>query len=126
MGKFSKYSTTVQPKERPWKIHPVWRGIGCLFIILIPIVSYAGSVLLINANLKNRWVPIPREFIGPPGYELLYSQLGVTILLSIFGYMVFVIFYSMIYRVVGPPQRGPLDAPPIRRKTVKSRGKKRR
>ena len=116
MGKFTKYSTAVQPKERPWKIHPVWQGIGCLMMILIPVISYAGAVLLVDANIKNGWVAIPREFIGPQGNPLLYTQLGIAVLLSLFGFMLFVIVYSLLYRAVGPPVRGPMDAPPIRRR----------
>jgi len=123
MGKFSKYSTVAKPKERPWKIHPIWQGIGCLMVVLIPIISYAGSVLLVEANLKNRWLPIPQEFIGPSGQELLYIHIGITVLLAMFGYMFFVILYSFVYRYIGPPQRGPLDAPPVRRKVVKTRKK---
>ena len=116
MGKFSKYSTAVQPKEPPWKMHPVWQGIGCLMMVLIPVLSYAGAVLLVEANVKNGWVAIPREFIGPKDYPLLYTELGVTVLLSLFGFMFFVIIYSLMYRMVGPSRQSPLDAPPIRRR----------
>ena len=124
MGKFTKFSTVVEPKKRPWKIHPIWRGIGCVIIILIPIISYAGSVLLVDANLKNRWLPIPREFIGPAGMEMLYIQIGVTILLILSGYIFIVFLYSILYRSLGPPQKGPLDAPPVRRRRVNSRSKR--
>jgi hypothetical protein len=126
MSKFSRFETTVRPKERPWSIHPIWQGIGCLMMVLIPLMSYAGAVLLVKANLQYRWVPFPREFIGPPGRPLLYGQLGVTVLLSMFGFLVFVIVYSIIYRFVGPPKYGPTDAPPARRRNVRSTSKKRK
>lgn len=116
MGKFTKYSTVVQPKIRPWKIHPIWQGIGCLMVVLIPVVSYAGAVLLVNANNVNNWVTIPKDFIGPQGNPLLYTQIGVTVLFSLFGFAFIVILYSLLYRFIAPPQRGPLDSPPIRRK----------
>ncbi len=116
MGKFTRYSGVVQPKKRPWKIHPIWQGIGCLMMVLIPLISYAGAVLLVDANIKNGWVEIPPEFIGPPNYPLLYTQLGATVLLSLFGFIIFVIIYSLVYRLIGPPTLGPMDAPPIRRK----------
>ncbi len=116
MSKFSRFDTTVRPQKRPWSIHPVWQGIGCLMMVLIPIISYAAAVILVDANIQNRWVPIPPEFIGPPGRPLLYSQLGVTVLLSMFGFIIFVIFYTILYRVTGPPRLGPTDAPPIRRR----------
>ena len=125
MSKFSRFETTARPKERPWSIHPIWQGIGCLMMVLIPLMSYAGAVLLVDANLQYRWVPFPREFIGPPGRPLLYSQLGVTVLLSMFGFMVFVIIYSIIYRFVGPSKYGPTDAPPVQQRKVRSTKRRR-
>jgi hypothetical protein len=116
MGKFSQYETTVRKPKAPWKIHPIWQGIGCLMMLIIPGMSYAASVLLVEANLKNNWIPFPRELYGPPGYPFLYGQLGVTVILSILGFLIFVIVYSLIYRMIGPPQLGPTDAPPIKRK----------
>jgi hypothetical protein len=125
MGKFSQYEVTVRKPKAPWRIHPIWRGIGCLMMIIISGISYAGSVILVDANLKNSWLPFPREFYGPPGNPLLYAQIGVTVLLSILGYLIFVIFYTLIYRLIGPPPLGPTDAPPIKitgkRKPRKSR-----
>ena len=115
MGKFSQYETAVRKPEAPWKIHPICQGIGCLMMIIIPGMSYAGAVLLVEANLKNNWLPFPREFYGPPGHPLLYGEIGVTVLLSILGYLIFVIIYAIVYRFVGPPKLGPTDAPPIRR-----------
>lgn len=125
MGKFSHYETAVRKPRAPWKIHPIWRGIGCLMMIIIPAISYAGSVILVEANLKNRWLPFPREFYGPPTHPFLYAQIGVTVILSIFGFLVFVILYSLLYKAFGPPKYGPTDAPPIKRKGGKKRIKSR-
>lgn len=121
MGKFSHYEKTVRKPQAPWKIHPIWQGIGCLMMIIIPAISYAGSVLLVDANIKNRWIPFPKEFLGPATNPHLYAEIGVTVLLSILGYLIFVIIYSIVYKFVGPPKLGPTDAPPIR----KSGGNKR-
>jgi hypothetical protein len=73
-------------------------------------------VLLVEANFKNNWLPFPREFYGPPKYPRLYGEIGVTILLTILGYLVIVILYSIVYRIIAPSQYGPTDSPPIRRK----------
>ena len=35
-------------KRRPWKVHPVWRGIGCFMAILIPIMAWAGAIVMIS------------------------------------------------------------------------------
>jgi len=124
MGKFSNYSSAVrQPKAR-WKIHPIWQGIGCIMMVIIPLVSYAGAVILVEANNKNFWVPFPKEFYGPAGNPYLYAEIGVTVLLSMFGYLFIVICYTIVYRFVGPPRYGPTDAPPPKRtrsKRIKGR-----
>ncbi len=118
MGKYDKYNPRSRARERPWTIHPVWRGIGCIMVILIPIMAYAGSVLLVQMNLEKRWLPAPAQlmqtvsipYLGSfPG---LYANLLVTVLLSLVGFSVLTAIYSIVYRMFGPPQYGPLDAPP--------------
>lgn len=124
MGKFTQYSSTVQKPKSPWKIHPIWQGIGCLMMVIIPLISYAGAVILVEANNKNHWIPFPKEFYGPASNPTLYVEIGVTVLLSMFGYLFFVILYSIIYRYAGPPRYGPTDAPPTTRtksKRIKGR-----
>jgi hypothetical protein len=118
MGKYDKFNPTVHAAERPWEIHPIWRGIGCLMGVLIPIIAYAASVLLVEANMTEGWVPAPFELIqtvevpmiGP--VEHLFANLIVTVLLSLVGFGLLTILYSILYSVVGPPRYGPLDAPP--------------
>jgi len=110
MGKFSKYDSPVKMKSKPYKIHPIWQGIGCLLLILIPIMSYAGGVLFVGANLRNKWVPMPPELYGPPSSPGMYGYLAVAVILSLFGFIVFVIFSSILYRFIGPKKT--MDAPP--------------
>jgi len=118
----SKYKIYEQPrKEHPWKIHPVWRGIGCVMLVLIPLMAYAGASLLMEANAHNHWVPVPREFRGPAQYPYLYAHLGVTLLVSMIGFVVMVIIYSLVYRFAGPPRYGAQDAPPPRKSSRRRR-----
>jgi hypothetical protein len=118
MGKFSKYSSTRHIKERSYKIHPVWQGIGCIMMVLIPVMSYAGATLLVVANARNRWVPMPPEFYGPRSNPGLYGELFVAVLLSVLGYLGFVIFYSIMYKTMAPKQT--VDAPmPKKRKKMR-------
>ena len=44
-------SVRRQEKPRPWRVHPIWRGIGCVMIVLIPIISYAiGDIVTTNVE----------------------------------------------------------------------------
>jgi hypothetical protein len=106
-------------KPRPWDIHPVWRGIGCLLIILLPILAYAGAVLLVRENLQRRWVVIPPELVGsfviPYLGRVFFADLAMAFVLLILGFAFLTVVYAFIYRLFGPPRYGPLDAPPPRR-----------
>jgi hypothetical protein len=127
MAKYDKYSAQSRMTERPWKIHPIWQGIGCLMLILIPIMSYAGAVLLVQANAEQGWLPMPRELSQSVVIPLLgsvksfYAVAIMTVLLMIIGFGVITILYSIIYSMVGPPRLGPLDAPPVRRSPSKKK-----
>jgi hypothetical protein len=127
MSKYSSYSRRASAKPRPWRVHPIWRGIGCIFMIIVPIMSYAGAILLVQWDAKTRWIPIPKEFartitIPFVDWRIRYfgANLIVTLVLAMVGFAVLMSLYALVYRAVGP-QRSPLDAPPIRRKTRRSR-----
>lgn len=121
MTRYDKFSPRSRMPKRPWTVHPVWRGIGCFMMILIPVMAYAGAVLLVQENYKRGWLPMPRElsrviFIPMLGsFPNLLAYLLVALVLSLVGFGLFTALYSMIYSMVGPSQYGPLDVPPISR-----------
>ena len=114
--------------EKKDKIHPVWRGIGCLLIFIIPIISFAVSVLLVEEGLPQRYIPLTRDLAAlqnVPGFgpqPLLYVLI-VTGVISVLGFVVMTVLYSIIYSFTGRSRYGPLDAPAkdFKRKTRKSR-----
>ena len=127
MAKYDKYSAQSRMPERPWKIHPIWRGIGCLMLILLPIMAYAGAVILVRANADQRWLPVPRELAQTVAIPVIgsisnfYAVVIVTVLLMIIGFGVITLLYSILYSMIGPPRLGPLDAPPVRRSPPKKK-----
>lgn len=116
-----KYKMQQPVKERPWRIHPIWRGIGCLLMVVIPIMAYAGAVLLVQANQELGWVTMPPEtlttvnvpFVGP--VTNLYAILVTAVLLMMVGFGIMVILYGLLYRMMGVGE-SPLDAAPVRNK----------
>lgn len=118
MTKYEKFNPRASAPKRPWEIHPVWQGIGCIMLILIPIMAYAGAVLLVQANLEYHWVPMPASLsrtVSIPNIgevEYLYLNLLVAAVLALVGFALLVALYAFIYRIVGPPRLGPLDADP--------------
>lgn len=115
----TKYDPTYQPKSRRTIIppaHPVWRGIGCFLLILLPIIAFAGAKILVEANTRQRWIQMPTElkgsFIVPMIGRVMYADLAVMVILIVIGFAVITVAYSIIYRIIGIPRYGPLDSPP--------------
>jgi hypothetical protein len=116
MSKYNQSYLRSTSKPRPWSIHPIWRGIGCILIILIPILSFAAAKLLVQENLQQKWVQIPDELKGsidvPSLGQILYADLAVTVILLVIGFGLLTIVYALIYRIFGPSPYGPMDVPP--------------
>jgi hypothetical protein len=137
MGKYSSVRRAPQ-KPRDRGVHPIMRGIGCVMMIVVPILSYGVAVLLVNYGATRGW-PIPPEWFGPPTIHplllkvqglqsLLYWLRGQTnleaylifaIVITIIIGVVIIMFYGYVYAIFGPPAYGPQDAPPIKGRKVK-------
>ncbi len=137
MGKYSGSSRKVV-KAKPEGEHPIWRGIGCIMMLIIPVISIAAGVETVNYGLANGWT-IPYQLLGTPELpEFFYKSSG---LMTIFGplttlqnfyahaalsfiYMVTLggvisVLYAIVYRAIGPSRYGPTDAPPPKIRTKK-------
>ena len=123
MTKYDKYVQRRSKKKRPWKVHPIWRGIGCILIIISPIIAYSMAHLLVNMNADAGWFYIPRELsqtvkIPVPGMSIrvpyLYAKLILTFVTLVLGSGLLMILYAIIYQFIGPSRYGPLDAKPVR------------
>jgi hypothetical protein len=113
MGKYQSYMRQPErKKEAP--IHPVWRGIGFILMIMIPIMSYAGTLVLLDANRQQGWISIPPNLLAPGPEPLLYVKIIVTVFLMILLFGIFSLLTFIIYRIFAPPRYGPFDAPPVR------------
>jgi hypothetical protein len=120
MGKFDRYEARQVKQEKVHKIHPVWRGIGCLMIIIIPVMAYAAADVFLQAapglGLFPRSSDIYRNI--DLGFYVAPISLGMvvfTILFAMVGFLLFSVLYSIVYRMAGPPRYGPTDAPPPKR-----------
>jgi hypothetical protein len=126
-----KYQSGVRRNE-PGKAAtpPIWRGIGCLLIVLTPIVSFAAANLSMPFFQDHGFVPsqllvTPRTpdwlFVSPVlarAFQYLLARPGIlaTLVLT-FVYILFIsglftLLYAYMYRLAAPSRYGPLDAPP--------------
>jgi len=139
MGRSTGTSSQNQSSaKKHQETHPIWRGIGCLMILIIPAISIAAGNLTVNYAIAHRW-PIPIQFLGfmhLPDY--FYSTAGLRTILNplsaipnfyansavAFLYMlvlsgVISLIYATVFRMVGPSRYGPTDAPPSKFKATK-------
>ncbi len=137
MGKYTSYA---RKKETPRQtgVHPVMRGIGCILIIVVPILAYGISMLVVDYGTKQNW-PIPKTWYGQiPVHPLLWKIQGLTpilhflqaqnnleanliftaVLILVIGGVLSLV-YGYIYTIFGPPKYGPMDAPPIKGRKIK-------
>jgi len=108
-------------------VHPIWRGIGCLLILIIPIIAFATSIILVNAGIPQQFFPLTRDLANmvyvPVFNETipLYYVLIITALLTLLSYIGLTVVYSFVFRMGSGSRYGPYDSPPIKRKVKKSR-----
>jgi len=137
MAKFSKYQTPKKEAERD--LHPVWRGIGCLLWIIVPVMAYASAVLIVNALAAAGMIPagllgsipFPDWVFKTPFLALLARFIdsldNILAILVFFVAMLVVLtgifwtLYAWVYQMAGPPRYSALDAPPAGKATKKSR-----
>lgn len=133
-----RYKTTIRKSPRgPREPGPIWRGIGCLLIVIVPVLSYAAAVVTMPFFLERGL--IPRDLLFTPQIPswlwyapvlaqiiqflfvryAIYAALLLTFLyiLVISGF--FSLLYAVMYRIAGPSRFGPLDAPPPKIKVKK-------
>jgi hypothetical protein len=106
-------------KKRP-EIHPIWRGVGFILMVITPFMAYAGARLLLDENTKSGWAQIPAQFYFPnfPIPDIAVVAF-VTLILWIAFYAVLSLFTFLLFRMFGPPRYSGTDLPPISRKIHK-------
>ena len=125
-NKYAKFENARAVKERPWQVHPIWRGIGCIMLIVIPIMAYLGGGILIEQGVIGAiGVPFPEDFLYPLidtpilGFYISKLILLVAVSLTLIGFAALMIIYAVMYSALGPARYGPLDVEPIHYKPKK-------
>jgi cytochrome bd-type quinol oxidase subunit 1 len=108
------YSTNSDKKDNSSKqpVHPVWSGIGCALMIILPIISYiAGDYFVSNAELY-KWVVIPPELVKDifKDHLILVKLLYTAIFIAIM-YLLLIVITVFVNKFFGPSRYGPYDIP---------------
>jgi hypothetical protein len=135
-GTSSQRESSVKQARGP---HEIWRGIGCLMILVIPAMSIAAGSETVKYMIKNHSNMVPyqlRGFLQLP--DVFYKSSGlltifypITKIQNFYGiavvsliYMLLIsglisVIYAAVYGMVGPSRYGPTDAPPPKIKITK-------
>jgi quinol-cytochrome oxidoreductase complex cytochrome b subunit len=112
MPKHSMFSGKVEKKEGV-SPHPVWRGIGCILIVLIPALSYLGATILIDNRNAIPWIVIPPEIVlSKYSDPLIFVKILYTALITLIVFLIIAIITFIIDKFLGPPKYGPFDVKP--------------
>jgi hypothetical protein len=128
---FSAQKYRKEEKDRPWEIHPVWRGIGCVLILIIPIMAWYAASLFLQSNIH---LPLPAEMVRPItikysqvpqidqyisgfnhytiSHNIAVGQFLFAIFFMFIGFGILSLVYAVLLRAAGPSRYGPFDIPP--------------
>lgn len=114
------------------RVHPVWRGIGFLLMVVVPIMSFAlADILLQQAPTFVDNFSIPPELQGVlsiPGYGVVNNWKAVAVLTLVISAVLFAFiafFVSLGISMVGGSPADKLQAP-VEKYEPKRKLKKRR
>lgn len=134
MAKYAKYQRKSPEKKGR---NPIWRGIGCILFIVVPLLAYGLMLVFVPPILATGKVPY--QLLGPvhfPDWAFKVqivagiasnissiNNLWVKIITFFVGLVIVTgvasLLYSMVYSLVGPPRYSDLDAPPTKYKGKK-------
>lgn len=107
-------------------LHPVWRGIGFIFLALLTVGAFILSGYLLDSGIISQiirypispgglWTPVK----GMPGIPIRWLVMGgITIVVDLLAFSVI----TMVWAILNPVKPGKFDAPPSRRK-IKAKGR---
>ncbi len=109
MPKHTIFNRRVAKEPAP-AVHPVWRGIGCILIVVLPALSYFMSTILINNRAAIPWFDIPQELIVAVLKDpLLIVKIFYAAVISLLIFFLIALVTFTIDRVVNPKKKGPYD-----------------
>jgi hypothetical protein len=131
----TKYTLASQRRARRQQqaISPVWRGVGCFLILIVPLGSYLLAAMTVSVAVSQNW-PMPYQLMGYPVMPALLFKLPglvpiltfiqaqqylyATLLIAVIYIVAFGTLISFVWAIgakyMGPPRYGPLDAPPVK------------
>jgi drug/metabolite transporter (DMT)-like permease len=131
MAKFTQFQRKSVEKKG---MHPIWRGIGCILIIIAPLMSYGLTLLFVPALIATgnvpyqllgyihfpAWVYHSKITFGIGSYLSSFSNPWFNIIIFLVILLILTgvgsLLYTYLYSLVGPARYTAVDAPPSKHK----------
>ena len=84
------------------KLHPIWTGIGCAMLVLIPLLSWGLADVLVDyifATYPDLALNIAKA--NPGGVNIIYIKIGSAVILGVLLYLLFSFLGSLLYSLLG-------------------------
>jgi hypothetical protein len=109
MPKHTIFNRVIQRDPTP-AVHPMWRGIGCIMLVLIPVLSYFISNILIDNRATIPWFAIPQDLIVMSLRDpLLLVRIFYTAVIVLLIFFLVALVTFAVDRIVNPKKKGPFD-----------------
>jgi len=134
MGKYSKFQKKTPKKAG---MNPIWRGIGCILIVIVPLMAYGLTVLFAPKIIATG--KVPHDLLGYVHFPVWVFRVRIladvayfiahinNLWMNIIMFFVMLLIltavasllYSFVYAMVGPARYTGTDAPPSKYKAKK-------
>ena len=124
MSRYKSQETLDREKARK-TIHPIWRSVGFIMMIVTPIVSYLATEWIVAQNQIHNYFPWPADIMAKygdwfyNGDPLLYFKILITLFFIFVIFAIGSLITFLINSMFGGPRYGPYDVPPINAKVRK-------
>lgn len=125
------------PPRKKRELPPIWRGIGCLLLVIIPALAFGLTALFVPIVVKSGLAPfellarvrfpvflykapvISSIVIFLSSIQFIWVKLIVFVSMLVVLSGLFTLAYTTIYQWIGPPRYSKIDVPPSSHKPKK-------
>jgi len=125
-----RYSLFHNPQRKKPEANPLWRGVGCILMVALPLLTFGLTILSIPKLVATGLVPyqllgrvdfpvwvLHTPFLSSVAYFIrsinnLWLGLIVFVIILVLITGISSLVYVSVLQVIGPPRYTELDAPP--------------
>lgn len=114
MAKHNMFRSELPPKPAKLPVHPIWRGIGCVIITVLPLISYFIASSLIDNRDLYPWLVIPEDILlsNYPKDPMITVRFLYALIVLVALVAVLTLIMSIVMRIFAPSKYDSVDVPP--------------